>query len=72
MQTGRIWGRWNQDLLPVRWETIQASLRDAYRIRCVFRKLARIRSTGCLCRLTVFVRYENVVRLLEFLGYQLE
>jgi hypothetical protein len=72
MQTGRIWGKWNEDLLPVRWETVQVSHQDAYRIRRIFRKLARIRSIGSLCRLTVFVRYENVVRLLEYLGYQLE
>jgi hypothetical protein len=72
METGRIWGIWNKELLPVRWETVKVSLRDAYRIRRVFRKLARIRSTGALLRLTVFVTYENVVRLLEFLGYQLE
>jgi hypothetical protein len=25
-QTGRIWGRWNQELMPVRWETVQVSL----------------------------------------------
>jgi hypothetical protein len=72
MQTGRIWGKWNADLLPVQWETVQVSLQDAYRIWRIFRKLARIRSTGPLRRLTVFVRYENVVRLLGFLGYQLE
>jgi hypothetical protein len=70
MQTGRIWGRWNQELLPVWWETVEVSLKDAYRIRRVFRKLAGIGSTGSLCRRTVFVRYENIVRLLEFLGYQ--
>jgi hypothetical protein len=70
MQTGRIWGRWNADLLPVRWETVQVSLRDAYRVRRVFRKLAGMRSTGPLWRLTVFVRHENVARLLRFLGYQ--
>lgn len=70
MQTGRIWGKWNQDLLPVRWERVRVSLRDAYRIRRVFRKLAGIGSTGSLRQLTVFVRYENVVRLLGFLGYQ--
>jgi hypothetical protein len=70
--TGRVWGKWNDDLLPIRWETIQVSLQDAYRVRRAFRKLAGIRSTGSLYRLTVFVRYENVVRLLEYLGYQLE
>jgi len=72
METGRVWGTWNKELLPIRWETTQVSLRDAYRIRRVYRKLARIRSTGSLRRLTVFVRYENVIRLLQFLGYQLE
>jgi hypothetical protein len=30
------------------------------------------KGSGSLRRMTVFVRYENVVRLLEFLGYQLE
>jgi hypothetical protein len=71
-QTGRIWGMWNGGLLPVRWETIQISLYDAYSIRRVYRKLARRKGTGSLHRLTVFVRHENVVRLLEFLGYSLE
>jgi hypothetical protein len=28
------------------------------------------KGTSSLSRLTVFVRYENVVRLLEFLGYR--
>jgi hypothetical protein len=72
VETGRVWAVWNQELLPVRWGTVEVSLQDAYRIRRIFRKLARIRSTGPLRRLTVFVRYENVVRLLGFLGYQLE
>jgi hypothetical protein len=72
VETGRIWGIWNKELLPVRWETTRISLSDAYKIRRIFRKLARIRSTGSLHRLTVFVRYENVIRLLGFLGYQLE
>jgi hypothetical protein len=71
-QTGRIWGVWNQELLPVRWETIRVSLRDAFRIRRVFRRLARLKGSGSLCRITVFVRYENVIRLLEFLEYCLE
>jgi len=38
----------------------------------VYRKLARRRGTSSLHRLTVFVRYENVLRLLEFLGYTQE
>jgi hypothetical protein len=72
LQTGRIWGIWNENLLPVRWETVQVSLRDAFKIRRIYRKLARKTGIGSLRRITVFVRHENVVRLLEFLGYCLE
>jgi hypothetical protein len=72
LKTGRIWGVWNEQLLPVRWETAEVSLQDAYRIRRVYRKLARRKGSGTLRRMTVFVRHENVLRLLEFLGYCLE
>jgi hypothetical protein len=72
LQTGRIWGIWNEELLPVRWETVEVSLRDAFRIRRIYRKLASRKGSGSLHRITVFVRYENVVRLLEFFGYRLE
>ena len=71
-ETGRIWGIWNENLLPVRWERAQVSLRDAFKIRRIYRKLARRKGSGSLRHITVFVRYENVVRLLEFLGYHLE
>ena len=70
--TGRIWGVWNEKLLPIRWETVRVSLRDAFRIRRVYRRLARRKGTGPLRRLTVFVGYDNVVGLLTFLGYRLE
>jgi hypothetical protein len=33
LETGRIWGLWNEELLPVHWQTTQVSLRDAFRIR---------------------------------------
>jgi hypothetical protein len=72
LKTGRIWGLWNEELLPVRWETVQVSLRDAFRIRRIYRKLASRKGSGSLLCITVFVRHENVVRLLEFLGYCLE
>jgi len=72
LETGRIWGIWNKELLPVRWETVQVSLRDAFRIRRIYRKLARRKGGGSLHRITVFVRHENVVGLLRFLGYCLE
>ncbi len=69
VETGRVWGVWNEDLLLVQWETVKVSLKDAYRIRRIYRRLAKMRGRGHLRRLTVFVRHENVVRLLEFLGY---
>jgi hypothetical protein len=72
VQTGRCWGKWNEELLPVQWKTVEVSLKDAYRIRRIYRRLARMSSSGSLRRLTVFVRHENVVRLLNFLGYRVE
>ena len=72
LQTGRIWGIWNEELLPVRWETVEVSLKDAFRIRRTYRKLAKRKGSGSLRRITVFLRHQNVVRLLEFLGYCLE
>jgi hypothetical protein len=55
---------------PARWETVKVSLREVYRIRRVYRRLAKMRGTRRLRRLTVFVRHENVLRLLEFMGYR--
>ena len=72
VETGRVWGVWNEEMLPVRWETVKVSLEDAYRIRRWFRRLAEMRGRGSLHRLTIFVRHENVMRLLEFLGYSQE
>jgi hypothetical protein len=72
LQTGRIWGVWNEELLPVQWETAQVSLRDAFKIRRIYRKLVKRKGIGSLQRITVFVKHENVVRLLQFLGYCLE
>jgi hypothetical protein len=72
LRTGRIWGKWNEELLPVQWETVKVTLEDAFKIRRVYRRLAKMRGRGYLCRFTVFIRYENVLRLLEFLGYRQE
>ncbi len=71
-RTGRVWGVWDEKRLPVRWETVQVAIRDAYKIRRIYRKLAKRKGSGSLRRITVFVRHENVLRLLEFLGYCLE
>jgi hypothetical protein len=56
--------------LPLRWENTKVSLKDAYRIRRWFRRLAEMRARGALRSLTVFIRHENVLGLLEFLGYR--
>jgi hypothetical protein len=56
--------------LPVQWETTKVSLKDAYKIRRVYRRLAKMRGRGHLHRLTVFIRHKNVLRLLKFLGYR--
>ena len=56
----------------VTWWIDVGSLRDAFRIRRSYRKLARRKGSGPLHRMMVFVRHENVLRLLEFLGYRLE
>jgi hypothetical protein len=34
------------EMLPVRWETIKVSLKDAYRIRRIYRRLAKMRGRG--------------------------
>jgi hypothetical protein len=60
---------WNEEMLPAKWMTVKVSLKYSYRIRGWFRRLARMRGRS-LRRLTVFIRHENVVRLLEFLGYR--
>ena len=45
-------------------------IRSIDRLRRWHRRLAKEKGTGSLRRITVFVSYENVVRLLGFLGYQ--
>ena len=62
----------SRQAFPVWWETTKVSLKDAYKTRRIYRRLAKMRSRGSLHRLTVFIRHENVVRLLEFLGYRQE
>jgi hypothetical protein len=59
-------------MLTVRRETVKVSVKDAYWIRRIYRRLAGTKGRGQLHRLTVFVRHENVLRLLEFLGYRQE
>ena len=57
-------------MLPVQWETVKVSFKDTYSIRRIYRRLAKTGGRGHLRNLTVFVPYENVIGLLEFLGYR--
>jgi hypothetical protein len=59
--------------LSIGWYPSRVGLKDAYRIRRIYRRLAKIRGRRSLRRLTVFIQHENVIiRLLEFLGYRQE
>lgn len=69
---GRVWGVWKAHLLFDELTPLTVSESDAYKIRRIFRRLSGQRSTGNLRKLTVFVRHENLFRLLEYLGYSLE
>ena len=51
---------------------MKVSLVDAYKIRRIYRRLAKIRGRGHIRRRTVFIRYENVLKVLEVLGYRKE
>jgi hypothetical protein len=72
VETGRIWGVWHKKALPIQWKTVKVTLKDAFKIRRIYRRLAGRKGSGPLHRMTIFVRYENVVKLLNFLGYQVE
>jgi hypothetical protein len=72
VETRRIWGVRHKEFLPIQWETVKVTLKDAFKIRRIYRKLAGRKGSGSLRRMTIFVRYENVVKLLNFLGYQVE
>jgi hypothetical protein len=67
VQTGKIWNVWNKKLLRPQWETTEVSREEAYRIRRVFRRLARKRGTGPRRKVQVFIRHETVAKLLECL-----
>ena len=70
-KTGRIWGTWRAESLPVLPpEVVAVSRADAHRIRRAYRRLARRRGNNRAARTIVFVPYEDVVKLLRFLGYR--
>ncbi len=70
-ETGNVWGVWRDDLLPIEAKTVKISLTDAIRIRRWMRRLAgKKRGVGPLLQQQVFIRYENMTRLLNYLQDQ--
>ncbi len=70
-ETGNVWGVWRDHLLPVEHETVKINLANAFRIRRWMRRLARKkRGMGRLLQQQVFIRYENMNRLLSYLQDQ--
>jgi hypothetical protein len=64
-QNGLGYRGWISPGITCLWETVRISLIDAYKIRRIYGRLAKMRGRVSLCRLTVFTRYENVLMLLE-------
>ena len=55
----------------MQWETVRICREDTYRITRGFWRLAnKMQGKRHLRRLTVFVRHETVIRLLEFIEYR--
>ncbi len=68
LMTGRVWGVWSKDLLPIEFEVVEVRRKDGYRLRRWMIRLAgKRRGIGLLLQQQVFIRYENMVRLLAYL-----
>ncbi len=67
-ETGNVWGTWRTGLLPIELEVVEVRREDSYKIRRWMRRLAgKKRGMGLLLEQQVFIRYENMVRLLAYL-----
>lgn len=65
---GRFWGVWRKNLLPILWEVHQLTLRQAFTLRRILRRYAKIRSTHRLSAFEVFCGYQSGTRLLAAYG----
>lgn len=73
LPTGRVWGMWNKDLLPITWREVELPLKEAMNTRRVFRRVARAkRGRGTLHTQQVFIRNETVTRYLDWRGIDRE
>ena len=66
---GRRWGVWRRELLPIVWVETHVSLKDAFQLRHILRKLLGLKNRPGVVTFRVFVRDEHIKRLLELLGY---
>jgi len=66
---GRRWAVWRQELLPIVWVETRVSLKDAFQLRRILRKLLGLKNRPGVVVFRVFVRDDHIKRLLELLGY---
>jgi hypothetical protein len=66
---GRRWGVWRRNLLPVVWVEMRVSLKDAFQLRRILRRLLGLKNRAEKVTFRCFVRDEHVRRLLTLLGY---
>jgi hypothetical protein len=66
---GRRWGVWRRNLLLVVWVVMRVSLKDAFQLRRILRRLLGLKNRAGVVTFRVFVRDEHVLRLLTLFGY---
>jgi hypothetical protein len=66
---GRRWGIWRKELLPIVWVETRVSLKDAFQLRRILRKLLGLKNRPGVVTFRAFVRDEQVKRLLTLFGY---
>jgi hypothetical protein len=62
--TGRLWGVWYRDLLPIFAESYQMTLRGFFRCRRVLRRLSGQRSRHQIATFSAFAEHGTVLKLL--------
>lgn len=68
---GRFWGVWRRGMLPITYTTHSLTMRQALRVRRIFRNFSKVRyrsHRGDLQSVSCFVGYHTTNRLLAWLG----
>lgn len=66
--TGRFWGTWYRDLLPIEAETNRITVSEFFKLRRVLRRASRIRSQSLMGTFGCYLEHANANRLLAWLG----